>query len=117
VLVVDDNRDAAESLALLVRLMGHDSRHVYDAASALALAKTFEPDVALLDLAMPSVGGVELQRRLRLLGLQQRPVVAAVTGLGQNHDRRAALDAGFDAFLVKPVAIETLVELFAQVGR
>ena len=117
VLVVDDNRDAAESLALLVRLMGHDARHVYDAASALELAKTFEPDVALLDLAMPNIGGLELQRRLRLLGLQKRLVVAAVTGLGQNHDRRAALDAGFDAFIVKPVAIETLLELFAQVGH
>jgi len=118
VMVVDDNRDAAESLALLVRMMGHDTRHVYDGASALALAKEFRPDVALLDLAMPRVNGFELQKLLRAQrSAKPMMMIAAITGLGQSQTRRQALDAGFDEFLVKPVAAESLVDLFADVPR
>jgi PAS domain S-box-containing protein len=117
VLVVDDNRDAAESLALLVRMMGHDARHVYDAASAVALAKDFRPDIALLDLAMPRVNGLELQRQLRSLDPARPMVIAAVTGLGQQQSRRQALEAGFDEFIVKPVPVETLAGLFAERPR
>ncbi len=115
VLVVDDNRDAAESLALLVRMMGHDARHAYDGLRALALAKQLQPDVALLDLAMPGVTGIDLQRQLR--ALSHPMTIAAVTGLGQYQNRRQALDAGFDEFMVKPVAVESLVKLFAEVPR
>jgi PAS domain S-box-containing protein len=115
VLVVDDNRDAAESLALLVRMLGHDARHAYDGSSALAIARQFQPDVALLDLAMPRITGTELQRKLRSLPKQM--VIAAVTGLGLAQNRLDALGAGFDDFLVKPVAIESLVALFAAVPR
>jgi PAS domain S-box-containing protein len=114
VLVVDDNRDAAETLARLVRAMGHDARHTYDARGALALARQFEPDVALLDLAMPRVNGFELARELRSLGLPKPMLIAAVTGLGHRASRERALDAGFDRFIVKPVGIDNLVELFAE---
>ncbi len=117
VLVVDDNRDAAESLALLVRMMGHDARHVYDGASAVALAGEFHPQVALLDLAMPRTNGFDLQKQLRAIDSTRPMTIAAITGLGQTQTRRQALDAGFDQFLVKPVAIQNLVDLFAGVPR
>jgi PAS domain S-box-containing protein len=117
VLVVDDNRDAAESLALLVRMMGHDARHVYDGASAIVLAKEFQPHVALLDLAMPRTNGFDLQKQLRAIDTSRPMTIAAITGLGQTQTRRRALDAGFDQFMVKPVAIQNLVELFGQVPR
>jgi DNA-binding response OmpR family regulator len=114
VLVVDDNRDAAETLALLVRAMGHDARHTYEARGALALAREFQPDVALLDIAMPRVNGYELVRELRALDVGKPMLIAAVTGLGHHASREQALGAGFDRFMVKPIGIDNLVELFAE---
>jgi CheY-like chemotaxis protein len=102
VLVVDDNRDAADSLAVLVRIDGHDVRVAYDGPAALAAAEAFEPDVVLLDLGMPGMDGYEVCRRLRRMPELAGVRVIAVTGWGQDSDRRRSAEAGFDHHLVKP---------------
>jgi DNA-binding response OmpR family regulator len=86
-------------------------------ASAVVLARDFHPQVALLDLAMPRTNGFDLQKQLRAIDSSRTMTIAAITGLGQTQTRRQALDAGFDQFMVKPVAIQNLVELFGQVPR
>jgi PAS domain S-box-containing protein len=113
VLVVDDSADAAESLALVLRLRGHDVRVAYDGASALELAAADPPDVALLDIGMPEMDGCELARRFRASPSLRNVVLAAVTGWGQAEDRRRTREAGFDRHFVKPVEAETLDELLA----
>lgn len=102
VLVVDDNRDAAESLGLLLQLMGCIVRVAYAGAEALSIARSFEPDTAFLDIGMPRMDGYQLARRLR----EQHPrtVLVAVTGWGQAKDQQRARDAGFDHHLTKPAA-------------
>ena len=111
VLIVDDNADAAESLAALLTLAGHDVRAVQDGTAALASALKDPPEVALLDLGMPSMDGFELARRFRsdpkLAGVR----LVALTGWGQDEDRRRTRAAGFDAHLVKPIEIEALADL------
>jgi len=102
-LIVDDNRDAAESLAMLLEMAGHDVRVAYLGRTALAYAQTFRPDVALLDIGMPDLSGYEVAR-----GLRQQPWAAglqliAITGWGQDEDRRRAAEAGFDNHLTKPI--------------
>jgi two-component system, sensor histidine kinase len=118
ILVVDDHHDAGESLAMLLRLLGHEVRVVYDGASALDIARTFKPQVGLLDIGMPGMDGVELATRLRRdLGLDQILLVA-LTGFGRDADRQRSIDAGFNAHLVKPVDIAALNALLAkQLGR
>jgi CheY-like chemotaxis protein len=105
VLIVDNNRDAADSLALLLRLAGHEVRTAYDGPAALDLARVWPPDVVLLDIGMPGMDGLEVARRLRQdLGLKQALLVA-LTGYGQDEDRRRSQEAGFNAHLVKPVDV------------
>lgn len=101
-LVVDDNRDAAFSFAMLLRLRGHEVEIAHDGASALALATTFMPHLVFLDLGMPGMDGYEVARRLRRQPGMQRVVLAALTGWGQQEDRRRTLEAGFDHHVVKP---------------
>ena len=101
-LVVDDNRDAAMSLAMLLRLLGHEVEIAHDGASALALASAFVPHVVFLDIGMPGMDGYEVARRLRQQPGMQTVVLAALTGWGQQEDRRRTSDAGFDHHLVKP---------------
>jgi two-component system CheB/CheR fusion protein len=112
VLVVDDNVDAAESLALWLRLQGHEVWVAHEGASALEMAQRFHPQVVLLDIGMPGMNGYEVAQRLRqqpdLVPLQ----LVAMTGYGQDEDRRRAREAGFDHHLVKPVdpqAVQSLV--------
>jgi signal transduction histidine kinase/DNA-binding response OmpR family regulator len=107
-LVVDDNVDAAESLATLLRVRGHEVRTAHDGQSALTVAEDFRPEVVLLDIGLPRIDGYEVARRLR-----RRPELAGVhlvslTGYGQVEDRRRSCEAGFDHHLVKPVSIEIL---------
>ena len=102
VLVVDDNRDAADSLAMLLKLKGHDVRVTYDGTAALTAA-SFQPDLVFLDLGMPGMDGYEVARRLRQLPEGQRCLLAALTGWGQEEDRRRTREVGFDRHLVKPV--------------
>jgi CheY-like chemotaxis protein len=114
ILVADDNRDAANSLALLLRLAGHDVRVAHDGHAALALAHEFEPDCAVLDIGMPDLNGYEVARRLRLRDTGKKVRLIALTGWGQDEDKRRARDAGFDHHLTKPVDRERLDALLAQ---
>jgi CheY-like chemotaxis protein len=114
VLVVDDNADAAEMMAMLLELEGHDVRIAHDAESALTVAGEFTPDVGLFDIGLPDTDGYELARRVRG---DQRLVdmyLVAVTGWGQDEDRRRATEAGFDSHLTKPAAPETVRQVVAR---
>ncbi len=106
VLVVDDNRDAAELLAEALRERGHEPHVAFDGPSALALAAEVHPRVALLDLGLPVMDGYELARRLRASRDERELLLVAVTGYGQEMDRRASTLAGFAEHLVKPVELE-----------
>jgi signal transduction histidine kinase/CheY-like chemotaxis protein len=113
VLLADDNVDFATSLGELLRAHGHEVRVVHDGEAALETAARFEPHVAFLDIGMPKIHGYELARRLRAQPATARCVLVAVTGWGQEDDRRRAREAGFDRHLVKPVdpgQIEAIVE-------
>jgi len=103
ILVVDDNVDAAESLAAMLDLDGHRVRAVFDGPSALALAEEMQPEIALLDVGMPGMDGHELARRLGARPWAHGLVLVAVTGWGQEGDRRRSAEAGFHHHLVKPV--------------
>ena len=107
ILVVDDNADAGSMLALLLREAGHEVATALDALSAEELARSFLPDVGVLDLGLPVVDGIELARRLK--ALDPRMLLIAVTGYGQEADKRRTADAGFAQHLVKPVRVEDVL--------
>ena len=113
VLVVDDNADAADSLALLLGLAGQDVRTAYDGPAALLQADTFQPDIVLLDIGMPGMDGYEVARRLRNERGLRGALLVALTGWGPGQDQRQSAEAGFDRHLVKPVDLEALKELLA----
>ncbi|HEX9670479.1 MAG TPA: ATP-binding protein [Thermoanaerobaculia bacterium] len=113
ILVVDDNRDAAATLALLLELTGHDVRTAHDGLEALAAASEFRPDVVLLDIGLPKLNGYEVARRIRRQPRGQGVVLIAITGWGQEEDKRQSQDAGFDQHIVKPVEPGTLLKLLA----
>ncbi len=108
VLVVDDNKDAAESLATLLELWGHEVKRVYDGSRALDVSASYRPEVIFLDIGLPGMDGYAVAGRLRGMPETARAVLVAVTGYGQEEDRRRSRRAGFDHHLVKPVAPETL---------
>ncbi|MBD8565938.1 response regulator [Oxalobacteraceae sp. CFBP 8763] len=108
VLVVDDNVDAAETMATMLELFGCTTLLAHTAAGALALAPDFLPEVALLDIGLPDFNGYELARRLRGLDACASTKLIAATGWGQERDRQLARDAGFDHHLTKPIDIERL---------
>jgi signal transduction histidine kinase len=110
-LVVDDNQDAARSLAMLLRLRGHEVRIAHDGASALAIATSYHPKVVFMDIGMPGMDGYEVARRLREHQGLKSVVLAALTGWGQQEDRRRTAEAGFDYHLVKPADAKTLEDL------
>jgi PAS domain S-box-containing protein len=103
VLVVDDNRDAADSLAMMLELTGHEVATANDGETALAEAERFLPDAVLLDIGMPGMNGYEVAQRLRQTEHGRRAFIVALTGWGQEDDKRRAVDAGFDHHLTKPV--------------
>jgi signal transduction histidine kinase len=111
ILVVDDNRDAASSLSMLLELLGHQVRIACDGEKAVQLADEFRPRMVLLDLGMPKVDGYEACRRIRGHPWGADMTLIAVTGWGQDDDRRKSAAAGFDGHLVKPVSPETLAQL------
>lgn len=115
ILVVDDNQDAANSLAVLLRLTGHDVRSAYDGATALAVAADFRPSMVVLDIGMPGMDGFTVARRLRENAELGPLVLVAVTGWGQQDDRRRSKQAGFDYHLVKPVDPQALVNLLTSI--
>jgi CheY-like chemotaxis protein len=110
-LVVDDNQDAANSLAMLLRLQGHEVRVAFSGMAALEMTKTYTPDVVFLDIGMPGMDGYEVARRLRQTPGLEKTVLAALTGWGQQEDRRRTAEAGFDHHLVKPPEPEVLEKL------
>jgi PAS domain S-box-containing protein len=111
VLIADDNRDAAESLAVLLRLQGHEVILADDGETALRLFEEQRPEVALIDIGMPQMDGYELTRQIRSRPEGKRTLLIAVTGWGQRKDRAASLEAGFDHHLVKPVETDVLARL------
>jgi PAS domain S-box-containing protein len=114
VLVVDDNVDAAESLAMLLTFSGHEARQAHDGAEALKVAEEFRPDVVLLDIGLPVMNGYEACRRLRQEPWARSMLLVALTGWGQEEDREQSRDAGFDVHLVKPVDHEALLDAIAR---
>ena len=117
VLAVDDNRDSAESLCMLLELWGHDARCAFDGKEALDVAEIFEPDVVLLDIGLPGMSGYELAARLRASHALRQVTLIAVTGYGQEEDRRQVRAAGFDHHLVKPVDSDALERLLSMPHR
>lgn len=118
VLVVDDNTDAAATLALLLELSGHETRVARDGFEALALAAAFRPQVGLLDIGLPDMDGHELARRLREAPGGQQLVLVALSGWSPAPAPDASAAAGFDAHLVKPVGPDALLkQLQALVAR
>jgi PAS domain S-box-containing protein len=114
ILVADDNRDAAASLATLLELDGHEISVAHDGRVALAAAEAFRPHVALLDIGMPKVNGYEVARQIRAEPWGKAVILVAVTGWGQTEDKRRALEAGFDHHFTKPLDLDALGALLAD---
>jgi len=111
ILVVDDNHDAARSLARLLKLAGNEVRTAEDGREAVVAAAAFRPDVVLLDIGLPVLNGYDAARRIRAQPWGGDMVLVALTGWGQDEDRRRSREAGFDHHLVKPVDTDTLMRL------
>jgi len=110
-MVIDDNKDAAESMSMLFELWGHEVVCAYDGRAALDTAAKYRPDAVFLDIGLPGMDGYEIAERLRELPESAHAVLVAITGYGQDEDRRRSREAGIDHHLVKPVAPETLYKL------
>lgn len=113
-LVVDDNRDGAESLALMLRILGNETRVAFDGEDGVAMAEAYQPDVILFDIGLPKMNGYEACRCIREQPWGQRPVIIAVTGWGQPEDRLRSKNAGFDHHMVKPLDTRALMKLLAE---
>jgi PAS domain S-box-containing protein len=114
VLVVDDNVDAAASTAALLRALGHTAHTVHDGPSVLETVRTFRPDVVLLDIGLPGMTGFDVARTLRAQLKNRQMLLVAVTGYGQEEDRRRGRDAGFDHYLIKPVDPAQLCKILSR---
>jgi CheY-like chemotaxis protein len=114
IVVVDDSRDAAESLAILLKLEGYEVEFAQDGASALRLCSEFRPNVMFVDIAMPKMDGNALAQAVRRLDGCKETLLVAITGYADDAHRRASMAAGFDHYLVKPVDPDVLHELLAR---
>ena len=112
-LIIDDNRDAATTMAMFVEELGGSAFTAHDGASGLAAIDAFRPDIVFMDIGMPGLDGYEVCRRIRQMPSQAHLVLVAVTGWGQAQDKRRALEAGFDAHLTKPVDPDAVAQLLA----
>lgn len=117
VLVVEDNEDAAEALATLVQLLGHEARTAHDGPDALAMVDDYRPDLALIDIGLPGMDGYELARRLRERIDLASAVLVALTGYGGEADRLRSQAAGFDRHMLKPVDFSALSALLSALPR
>lgn len=115
VLVVDDNKDAADSLSRVLTAYGHETRSVYTGSSALEVAETFKPDTILLDLGLPTLDGYEVARQIRENSQLSDTQLIAVTGFGQQRDFERSHAVGFDAHFVKPVDPAVIQDLLTKV--
>ena len=113
ILVVDDNRDAADSLEMVLHAYGHEVLVAYDGLEAVEATGAFRPDIVLLDIGLPKLNGFDVARRIRA-ALGEKVLLIAVTGWGQEEDRRKSREAGFDHHLTKPVDFTVLLDLIAQ---
>jgi two-component system CheB/CheR fusion protein len=116
-LVIDDNKDAAESMSMLFELWGYEVVCAFDGRAALETAVKYRPDAVFLDIGLPGMDGYQIAERLRELPEGTRAVLVAITGYGQDEDRRRSREAGIDHHLVKPVAPETLHKLLDSLDR
>ena len=117
ILIVDDNRDAAQSLGMVLKYLGADVQVAHDGAQALEALRAYEPGVVFLDIGMPGMDGYEVARRIRAQALERPPAIVALTGWGQEQDRRRAREAGFDHHLVKPADLGQLQALLASLDE
>jgi PAS domain S-box-containing protein len=115
VLVVDDNRDSADTITALLLAWGHEARTLYDAQSVISVVAEFEPDVVVLDIGLPKINGYDLARQLRQSGSSRHVVLVAFTGYGQDDHRRRVREAGFDHHLLKPLESEALAKIIDAV--
>jgi len=114
ILIVDDNRDAADSLSEMLKMLGNDTRTAYDGQQGVDLAGEYRPDVILLDIGLPKLNGYEACRIIREQPKGKGVVLIAVTGWGQDEDRRRSHEAGFDHHMVKPVDPQALIDTLAE---
>jgi CheY-like chemotaxis protein len=117
ILIVDDNRDITDSLAMMLKTMGNETRTAYDGEEAVMAAVEFRPDVLLLDIGLPKLNGHEVCRRIREQPGGKELVIIAQTGWGQDEDRQRSQEAGFDRHLVKPVEPKALMKLLAELQK
>jgi CheY-like chemotaxis protein/two-component sensor histidine kinase len=113
ILVVDDFRDCADSMAMMLRMMGHETRTAYDGLEAVQTAAAFQPNIVLLDIGLPKLNGYDVARHIREQPWGGNVALIALTGWGQEEDKRRALEAGFDHHLTKPVEAAPLEKLLA----
>ena len=116
ILVVDDNRDSAESIGKLLELWGHDVRLAHDGLAAVEMALADRPEVILLDIGLPGLNGYRACQAMRQHGMTEELIVA-MTGYGQEEDRRQSLESGFDRHLVKPIDLRMIERLLAERTR
>ena len=114
ILIVDDNEDGAESLALLLQVAGHETHMAHDGLEAIEAAERLRPDAVLLDIGLPRMNGYEVCSRIRRAPWAKNVVLVALTGWGQEEDRHRSREAGFDAHMVKPVDFDALLNLVAS---
>jgi CheY-like chemotaxis protein len=113
ILIVDDNKDLATSLARLLELLGHEVEVVFDGLKGIEAARTYRPRVLLLDIGLPNVDGYQVARTLRQEGFNDILIIA-LSGYGQEEDRRRSREAGMNHHVTKPVDVKTIAELIAQ---
>lgn len=108
ILVVDDNRDSANTLAMMLKLLGHETQTAFDGVEAVAAAEKFDPEIVLMDVGMPRLNGLDATRRIREQPWGQTMTVIALTGWDQESDKQNSHDAGCNGHMVKPVALADL---------
>jgi CheY-like chemotaxis protein len=113
ILVVDDNKDVAVSLAMLLKIMGHDTRTAHDGIESVEAAAAFRPEVMLLDIGLPRLNGYDVCRRIREQSWGAGIVLIALTGWGNDEDKQRSKLAGFNYHMVKPVAPDALEKLLS----
>lgn len=117
ILVVDDNHDSALSLAMMLSIMGHETRTAHDGESAVDTAESFLPEIVLLDIGLPKLNGYEVAQRIREREWGTSMFLIAVTGWGQEEDRQRSSEVGLNVHMVKPVEPAALERLFAELRR
>jgi len=114
ILVIDDNVDLANGLVKLLEIFGHHVQVAYDGTSGFDKAKEFNPEFILLDIGLPGMDGYEVAAHIRREERTKSAVIVAISGYGEAEDRRRAKQAGFDHYLVKPIAFEDLIEILSK---